>query len=205
MDGAESGKRGEVFRHIVDLAVRDEDGAGNAVTRDVSHQAFKRGDKVRAVGIGVGFEKAQLQRCVGVHALAEGVEGAVGNRGALAEAHAFGTVDDEGGDGGQGLALLADVSRVRQGGGEHGEGGKAGEPGCAAPSEIGGKADGDHGEQRPEDGPAEQRVETDASGFGHCGPPSWMRGMSSMLKSPSPSSPCPRRSSRAGMWTWSSL
>ena len=208
MYGAEFAKARHVLGHVVDLAIGDQHRPGDPVARDIRHQAFEGTDEVGAVGAAVGLDDPDFKRSVRVHFRQELLAHGLGDLGTLAEAHALRAIDNQRGDRGQRLALLADIGGIGQGGSEGRQGSSACQPGPAAPAQIGEIGQRAQDEQREQDRPAEQRVEAYASSFGQLGPPSGEGGI--LLKSnwsgegvsPVPS---PRRSSKAGRWTWSSL
>ena len=190
-------------RKVVDLAIGNEDRARDPVARHVGHQTFQRAVKVGAVIAGAGLQRAHFQRLVLGEPGRQRRIGGFGGFRAVAELHALGAVEDHGGDRGQRLALLVHKRRIEQRRRQQHEAQRARQPGPPPQCEIG--QPGERGQSRdgPEERPAEERLETEADGLVHCGPPSGMRtGRRGSRALPSSS---PKRSSKAGMCTWSSL
>ena len=181
-----------VLRHVVDLAIGDQDGAGDALARRIRQGRLQRDVEVRAVRAGIGLGDAQLQRFVGVDLRLEGVVGGLGRLRAAAEVHAFRPVHHHRDDVLERLALFLDPERIGEGQRQDGQRQRAQQPGLAAQEEIDDPQHDGAADQRPEQGPGDERIERKAGRFEH--------GLVALSRSVVPS-----RSSRSGTWTWSSL
>ena len=103
-------ERGGIGRNVVDAAVGDEEGAGDAIGRHVRQRRGQRAEQPRAVGLAVGLaglDDADLEPLDLLQAVDQRLARLLGLGGALAEILARALVDDDGGDRGQRLAVLA--------------------------------------------------------------------------------------------------
>ncbi len=179
---------------IVDFAVGDDDRARDAIGRRVGQGRVQRGEQRGAAGLRAriragehfGFANLDVQ---GFELLAIGGNRLVGVGAARADLHALGAVDDKGDNVRQPLAGLMQDQRIgeRQ---KHDHEGDHARPGAmGAPVDGEGEDDqGERGERRHQP-KRDMRCERDAEG-------EKIHRFRSYL---------PRRSSRAGTWTWSVL
>ena len=110
-------ERGGFRRHVMHAAIGQEDRAGDSVRRYVRERRAERGEQTRTVGLAVrlsGFDSADFQPGDAAKPLDQ--RGARGFRllQAVAEILARTLVDNNRGDGGQRLAILAGEGRVCQ-------------------------------------------------------------------------------------------
>ena len=106
-------------RHVVDLAVGDHDGAGDARGRHVAEGAFQRAEQpglgALVGGVGAaGLDHAHVELLEAREPLLQAGEGCAGLGLAVADVLALAAVDDQRHDAFQRLALLVEQHRVDQ-------------------------------------------------------------------------------------------
>ena len=103
-------ERRDFTRHVVHTSVGDEDGAGDAVLGNVGERRGQRREQARAVGLAVGLaglDEAHLHAGDAAEPLRQRRAHRLGLLHAIAELLARALVDDDGGDRGQRIAVLA--------------------------------------------------------------------------------------------------
>ena len=106
---------GDVGRQVVDAAVGDHDGAGDAVLRHVGERRGERREQPRAVGLAVGLaglDEAHFEIGDAAEPLGELGAGRFGLGGAVGELLARALVDHDDRDRGQRIAVLAGDRRI---------------------------------------------------------------------------------------------
>ena len=124
MDRSVEAQRRHLRRHVVDAAVGEQDGAGDAVGWHVGKRSAERSEQLRAVGFAVGLAGLdELHVETGDAAEPFGQERArgLGLLDAIAEVLARALVDHHRDDGGERFAILARERGVRQRQYHHGE------------------------------------------------------------------------------------
>ncbi len=175
-----------ILRDVMNLAVGDHDGAGEALRRNVGERPVQRLEGARAVILradaGLYFDGAEFGIGQPSDSRLQCLPGLGGPRCAASTFLAEGPVDHRDGDVGQSFALLVTDGRVGECSKEDGERNGA-EQGAARARQGEGRDQGDA--KRAQDGqhrPGQNRVEGDA-----------------------PAVHCPSLSRRAGTCTWSAL
>ena len=182
-------QRGGIGRHVVNAAVGDQDGAGDAVGRHVGERRRQCRKQLGAVGFavgGAGFSDTHFKARNALEPFDECCARGLGLLGAVAEILARAFVDDDGCDRRDRVAILAGQRRVGEREHHQGQGESTQRRATAARDEQ----EQSRSLQRRQIRPTPRRR----------APKEQMRCRGSRS-----SSYCPSRSSSAGICTWSAL
>ena len=82
----------------MNLTIRDQDGPGNAITRNIGHETFQRAVEIGAIGAWITFHQAYFEARVRLKFSGQRRIGCGGSCLARAKFHAFGPVEDHRGN-----------------------------------------------------------------------------------------------------------
>ena len=165
MNRRRKAERPGIRRHVVDAAVGNEDGAGDAVGRHVGERRIERAEQARAIGLAIrltGLHHARLDAGNALQPLLYGGDRGLGLGGAIAKTLARALIDHHDRHRGQRIAILARQRRIGEREREQRQRQDA-DPGAAGAHEQQERRhhDGDGG-GRPNDGHGDERGEADA-------------------------------------------
>ena len=158
-------ERGGVGRNVVDAAVGDQERAGDAVDRHVRQRRGQRAEQLGAVGLAVGLsgiDDADFEALDLLQAVDQRFLRLRGLACAVAEILARALVDDDGGDRGQRLAVLAGEGGIGERQQDQRQRGDAHRGAARAAEQQQRRDDDDRGEREPQHDRGNQRRERDA-------------------------------------------